>query len=122
MPRYPDQMEYSDKYRDECYEYRHVILTKEQYKKIKHMQGTIPESVWRKEFNIEISSGWVNYCRYKGEPHILLFRRALGYDQKTGIIPPETLKKIEAFEKERIEHLNQVNPDVKFDEFAKEYM
>ena len=35
MPRYPDQMEYSDKYRDECYEYRHVILTKEQYKKIK---------------------------------------------------------------------------------------
>lgn len=34
MPHYPDEIEYSDKYMDDYYEYRHVILPKEVYKKI----------------------------------------------------------------------------------------
>ena len=109
MPRFPKLMEYSRKYYDDCYEYRHVILTKEQYKIIKNMEGTIPESIWRDKLNIQMSNFWVNYCRYKGEPHILLFRRPLGMDLQTGIVPPEVLKKIEAYEKEKINHLNQVS-------------
>ena len=32
MPHYPSEIEYSDKYYDDCYEYRHVILTKEKMK------------------------------------------------------------------------------------------
>ena len=34
MPHYPDEIEYSDKYMDDYYEYRHVILPKDVYKKI----------------------------------------------------------------------------------------
>lgn len=34
MPHYPDEIEYSDKYMDDYYEYRHVILPKEVYKKL----------------------------------------------------------------------------------------
>lgn len=32
MPHYPDEIEYSDKYMDDSYEYRHVILPKKVYK------------------------------------------------------------------------------------------
>ena len=31
MPHYPDDIEYSDKYTDDAYEYRHVILPKDSY-------------------------------------------------------------------------------------------
>ncbi len=34
MPHYPDEIEYSDKYTDDYYEYRHVLLPKEVYKRI----------------------------------------------------------------------------------------
>lgn len=34
MPHYPDEIEYSDKYLDDHYEYRHVILPKDVYRKI----------------------------------------------------------------------------------------
>lgn len=34
MPHYPDEIEYSDKYMDDYYEYRHVILPKDVYKRI----------------------------------------------------------------------------------------
>lgn len=34
MPHYPDEIEYSDKYMDDYYEYRHVILPREVYKKM----------------------------------------------------------------------------------------
>lgn len=32
MPHFPDEIEYSDKYADDIYEYRHVLLTKQIYK------------------------------------------------------------------------------------------
>lgn len=34
MVHYPNEIEYSDKYEDESYEYRHVLLPKEVYKKM----------------------------------------------------------------------------------------
>jgi cyclin-dependent kinase regulatory subunit CKS1 len=34
MPHYPDEIEYSDKYIDDHYEYRHVLLPKDTYKKM----------------------------------------------------------------------------------------
>ncbi|CAK90793.1 unnamed protein product (macronuclear) [Paramecium tetraurelia] len=34
MPHYPEEIEYSDKYFDDYYEYRHVILPKHIFKKI----------------------------------------------------------------------------------------
>jgi cyclin-dependent kinase regulatory subunit CKS1 len=34
MPHYPEEIEYSDKYDDDVYEYRHVILPKAVAKKM----------------------------------------------------------------------------------------
>jgi len=34
MPHYPDEIEYSDKYMDDSYEYRHVLLPRDTYKKM----------------------------------------------------------------------------------------
>lgn len=34
MPHYPSEIEYSEKYYDDYYEYRHVILPKQVMKKI----------------------------------------------------------------------------------------
>ena len=34
MPHYPEEIEYSDKYSDDYYEYRHVMLPKHIFKKI----------------------------------------------------------------------------------------
>ena len=119
MPRFPDEIEYSYKYKDDCYEYRHIILTKDQFKVIRDMQGLIPEEIWRNQFQIQVSKGWKNYARYPGEPHILLLRRPIGTDPETGKVPEEVLKKIELFEKKRVKHLNVENKNVKYDEFAR---
>ncbi len=46
MPHFPEEIEYSDKYCDEYYEYRHVILPKALFKKIP--KGRLLEEMeWR---------------------------------------------------------------------------
>ena len=119
MTRFPNEPEYSDKYQDECYEFRHIILTKWQYKIIRDIPGLISEDIWRNKLGLKVSNGWTNYSRYAGEPHVLLLRRPLGMDLETGIIPKDILSKIEKYEKEKVEHLNKVNPDVVYEDFAK---
>ena len=119
MPRFLNEPEYSDKYQDECYEFRHIILTKWQYKIIRDIPGLISEDIWRNKLGLKVSNGWTNYSRYAGEPHVLLLRRPLGMDLETGIIPKDILSKIEKYEKEKVEHLNKVNPDVVYEDFAK---
>ena len=92
MPHYPDEIEYSDKYQDDHYEYRHVLLPKEIYKKVSRNK-LLSENVhfliiqeWR-SFGVQQSRGWVHYELHKPEPHILLFRRARGSDPQTGLPP-----------------------------------
>ena len=41
MPHFPDEIEYSEKYSDVLYEYRHVLLPKDVYRKIKDMKGAL---------------------------------------------------------------------------------
>lgn len=66
MPHYPDEIEYSDKYMDDYYEYRHVILPKEVYKKLPRSRLLV-ENVhsifiqeWR-SLGVQQSRGWVHY-------------------------------------------------------------
>ena len=87
MPHYPDEIEYSDKYTDGVYEYRHVILPKEVMKRIPLKGKLLTEEEWRK-LGIQQSRGWQHYEIHKPEPHILLFRRPLGTDPLTGNPPP----------------------------------
>jgi cyclin-dependent kinase regulatory subunit CKS1 len=96
MPHYPKQIDYSEKYYDNYYEYRHVILPKDIFKKIP-AKRLLSESEWR-SIGVVQSKGWVNYTIHKPEPHILLFRRPIGTDPETGVIPTEMSAKIAEYE------------------------
>lgn len=95
MPHYPDDIEYSDKYCDDLYEYRHVILPKEIYKKIQKNK-LLEEMEWR-GIGVQQSRGWQHYEIHKPEPHILLFRRPLGTDPVTGQAPANVIQKIREY-------------------------
>ena len=84
---YASQIDYSDKYYDATYEYRHVTLPKELSKQIPAGR-LLSEREWR-SLGIQMSLGWEHYATHKPEPNILLFRRPLGTDGQTGKVDPE---------------------------------
>jgi len=57
MPHYPSEIEYSDKYQDKIYEYRHVILSKDIYKMMPKGRILL-ENEWR-GLGVQQSRGWV---------------------------------------------------------------
>ncbi|XP_076235339.1 cyclin-dependent kinase subunit 30A isoform X3 [Calliopsis andreniformis] len=65
---------YSDKYYDDKYEYRHVVLPKEMVKSVPNT--LLSEKEWR-AIGVQQSQGWVHYMIHKPEPHILLFKRKI---------------------------------------------
>jgi len=86
MPHYPEEIDYSEKYSDNEYEYRHVILTKAVAREIHKLTGfkrLLHENEWRR-MGVQQSLGWTHYEIHLPEPHILLFRRPLGTDPTTG--------------------------------------
>jgi len=100
MPHYPEEIEYSEKYADDVYEYRHVILpkliAKQMYTKINKKTGSsagiLTEDQWR-GLGVQQSRGWQHYETHRPEPHILLFRRPLGTNPLTGMVdnPPNQM-------------------------------
>lgn len=91
-----DQIQYSEKYCDERYEYRyretpaccvteifirsvafyrHVILPADLSKMVPKTH-LMTESEWR-NLGVQQSPGWVQYMIHAPEPHVLLFRRLL---------------------------------------------
>uniref|UniRef100_T1J822 Cyclin-dependent kinases regulatory subunit n=1 Tax=Strigamia maritima TaxID=126957 RepID=T1J822_STRMM len=64
---------YSDKYYDDKFEYRHVMLPKEKAKLVPKTH-LMSEPEWRK-VGIQQSQGWQHYMIHEPEPHIILFRR-----------------------------------------------
>ncbi|XP_055382599.1 cyclin-dependent kinases regulatory subunit [Condylostylus longicornis] len=66
---------YSDKYYDDYYEYRHVVLPKELLRLVPRSH-LMSEDEWR-GIGVQQSRGWVHYMIHTPEPHILLFRREL---------------------------------------------
>lgn len=68
-----DEIYYSEKYYDDVYEYRHVILPKS-ISKLDKKDHLLSEDEWR-ALGIQMSVGWVHYHRHAPEPNILLFRR-----------------------------------------------
>lgn len=89
MPSYPSEIEYSDKYQDGVYEYKNVTLTKELFKK--KPKGLLSEEQWR-QLGVVQTRGWVHFAIHKPEPHVLMFKRPLGMDLETLIIPSEVKK------------------------------
>ncbi|GIY13675.1 cyclin-dependent kinases regulatory subunit 1 [Caerostris darwini] len=66
---------YSNKYFDDKFEYRHVIIPKNMLKLVPKSR-LMSENEWR-EIGIQQSPGWIHYMIHEPEPHILLFRRLL---------------------------------------------
>ena len=62
------QIEYSDKYHDAHYEYRHVILPKELVKSLKRDKNDKvrpqKDAEWR-SVGIQMSRGWENYAVHR---------------------------------------------------------
>ena len=81
----PRSIQYSEKYNDELYEYRHVILPHD-VAKLTPKGRLLTETEWR-QIGVQQSRGWEHYAIHKPEPHILLFRRPLGTDPQTGKVP-----------------------------------
>jgi cyclin-dependent kinase regulatory subunit CKS1 len=82
------EIEYSDKYEDDTYEYRHVILPPKVAKMLpqgKNMR-LLTDAEWR-DLGVQQSRGWVHYEIHRPEPHVLLFRRPLGTNPITGAKP-----------------------------------
>lgn len=93
MVQYPDEPIYSEKYSDDVYEYRHVILTKQMASEAKPLiaargNGLLFEHEWR-AIGVQQSRGWQHYMQHRPELHVLLFRRALGTDPTTGLPNPQ---------------------------------
>ncbi|XP_046853737.1 cyclin-dependent kinases regulatory subunit-like [Xenia sp. Carnegie-2017] len=64
---------YSEKYRDENFEYRHVILPT-RIVPLVPTEHLMTETEWR-NLGIHQSPGWVHFMIHKPERHVLLFRR-----------------------------------------------
>jgi len=84
---YVEKIHYSDRYTDDHYEYRHVILPKQLLKMVPKEyfspddSGTLRllnEDEWR-GMGITQSLGWQHYEVHAPEPHVLLFRRSKTY-------------------------------------------
>ncbi|CAI9768549.1 unnamed protein product [Fraxinus pennsylvanica] len=73
-------LKYSDKYFDDTYEYRHVVLPPE-VAKLLPKNRLLSENEWR-AIGVQQSRGWVHYAIHRPEPHIMLFRRPLNYQQQ----------------------------------------
>ena len=70
-----DTINYSDKYEDEKFEYRHVTLPADLAKLVPR-NHLMTETEWR-NLGVQQSPGWIHYMLHEPEPHILLFRRPL---------------------------------------------
>ncbi|XP_046662634.1 cyclin-dependent kinases regulatory subunit-like [Homalodisca vitripennis] len=68
-----ETIQYSDRYSDEKYEYRHVILPVDLAKKVPK-NHLMTETEWR-NLGVQQSPGWIHYMMHGPEPHVLLFRR-----------------------------------------------
>ncbi|XP_026279215.1 cyclin-dependent kinases regulatory subunit 2 [Frankliniella occidentalis] len=66
---------YSDKYNDDHFEYRHVVLPKDMLSKIS-TSHLMTEEEWRR-IGVQQSRGWIHYMIHNPEPHVLLFKRPL---------------------------------------------
>jgi len=99
LEEYIEKIHYSDRYTDDHYEYRHVILPKQLLKMVPKSffnpdeTGTLrllSEAEWR-GIGITQSPGWEHYEVHAPEPHVLLFRRP-----KDFVPPPQQVRQKEA--------------------------
>jgi cyclin-dependent kinase regulatory subunit CKS1 len=91
LEEYIEKIHYSDRYSDDHYEYRHVIIPKQLLKMLPKeyfnpddsgVLRLLSEPEWR-GIGITQSLGWQHYEVHAPEPHVLLFRRPVNYAPPT---------------------------------------
>jgi len=105
--QWTEETDYSEKYCDDVYEYRRVTVPRGMLQ-VLPQNRCMTESEWRAH-GITMSRGWEHYDFHTPEANVLLFRRVLGTDPKTGMAPVEMIEKVrtrEAFTME-LEQLRQ---------------
>ena len=91
--QWSEDIDYSDKYCDDIYEYRRVTVPRGLVSSFP--QGrTMEEWEWR-QHGIVMSRGWEHYDHHLPEANVLLFRRVLGTDPRTGVIPSSMASKVQ---------------------------
>jgi len=88
LDEFINSIHYSDRYSDDHYEYRHVMLPKGMLKMIPKdyfdsetgALKILQEDEWR-GLGITQSLGWQHYEIHVPEPHILLFKRPKNFGQ-----------------------------------------
>lgn len=60
---------------------RHVVLPQDIAKALPKNGRLLSEIEWR-ALGVQQSRGWIHYAIHKPEPHIMLFRRPLNYQQQ----------------------------------------
>ncbi|KNE58084.1 hypothetical protein AMAG_04904 [Allomyces macrogynus ATCC 38327] len=78
--KYSEKINYSPRYADDEWEYRHVTLPRELVKYVP-ADRLMEEDEWR-ALGVQQSLGWEHYLIHKPEPHVLLFRREKDYQLK----------------------------------------
>ena len=86
MIRSQEKPKYSDKFFDSEYEYRFVTLPRSMTDKIIEVrtQGKYLSEEEARDLGIIQSKGWVHYDYHLPEPHIILFKRLIGTNPRTG--------------------------------------
>ena len=102
------EMEYSEKYEDDLFEYRHVICPREMASQFP--KGRLMEDAEWRALGVTQSRGWMHYAVHKPEPHILLFRRPFGTKSGSGKAPPHWGGVTQLTERERKFWLWATNP------------
>lgn len=88
-------IKYSDKFVDSEYEYRYVVLPRamtEQILELREQNLYLSEEESR-GLGIIQSKGWVHYDYHLPEPHILLYKRPIGTNPRTGKVEMELKQK-----------------------------
>ncbi|KAH8294862.1 hypothetical protein KR018_003767 [Drosophila ironensis] len=86
-----DQIQYSEKYFDEKFEYRHVILPTDLAKHVPKAH-LMTETEWR-NLGVQQSPGWVHYMVHAPEPHVILFRRKRAEEHASQVLTQQTSQK-----------------------------
>merc|ERR1719226_360101 len=94
--QWTEETDYSEKYCDDVYEYRRVTVPRDMVQ-VMPVGRCMTEADWRAN-GITMSRGWEHYDHHTPEANVLLFRRVLGTDPKTGHPPPEMVEKVRARE------------------------
>lgn len=87
-----DETDYSEKYCDDVYEYRRVTVPRAMLQVFPQGRCMV-EPEWRAH-GITMSRGWQHYDHHAPEANVLLFRRVLGTDPKTGNIPNQMAEQV----------------------------